>query len=107
MNTKQELPATQSPQELLENLRALVTEAEKILGDAGPHHSETQLEALRERYEAAQERLARYYQTAKERVVAGAKATDHAIRTHPYQSIAVAVGVGLLAGWFIGRRQTK
>lgn len=107
MNTKHEIPVTQSPQELLENLRALVVEAEKILGENAPRHSETQLEALRERYEAAQERLAQFYKGAKDRVVAGAKYTDTAIRTHPYQSLAIAVGVGLLAGWFIGRRQTK
>lgn len=102
MNTKFEA-ATQTPQELLKHLRALVTEAEKILADS-PEHSETRLEALRERYEAAQERLADYYASAKKKVVAGAKYTDEAIRTHPYQSLAIAVGVGVLAGLLIGRR---
>jgi ElaB/YqjD/DUF883 family membrane-anchored ribosome-binding protein len=102
MNTKFEA-ATQTPQELLKNLRALVTEAEKILADS-PEHSETRLEALRERYEAAQERLADYYATAKKKIVAGAKHTDEAIRAHPYQSLAIAAGVGMLAGLLLGRR---
>lgn len=106
MNPKFEA-ATQTPQELLKNLRALVTEAEKILADSGHEHSETRLEALRERYEAAQERLADYYSNAKKKVVAGAKYTDEAIRTHPYQSLAIALGVGVLAGVLIGRRTAK
>lgn len=106
MNTKTEA-ATQTPQELLKNLRALVTEAEKILADSNAGHSETRLEALRERYEAAQERLADYYSTAKRKVVAGAKYTDEAIRTHPYQSLAIAAAVGVLAGVLIGRRTSK
>jgi ElaB/YqjD/DUF883 family membrane-anchored ribosome-binding protein len=106
MNPKNTV-ATQTPQELLEHLQALVTEAEKILATSQPEHSETRLEALRERYEAAQERLADFYQNAKKKVVVGAKRTDEAIRTHPYQSIAIAAGVALLAGFLWGRRTTK
>lgn len=34
----------------------------------------------------------------QDKAVAGAKATDKVIRDHPYQSIGVAFGVGLLIG---------
>ena len=34
----------------------------------------------------------------------GAKATDRAIREHPYPSIAIAFGVGLLVGFLARRR---
>ena len=35
---------------------------------------------------------------------AGAKYTDETIRENPYQSMAVAAGLGLLVGVLIGRR---
>jgi ElaB/YqjD/DUF883 family membrane-anchored ribosome-binding protein len=34
----------------------------------------------------------------KERAVIGAKSTDRALREHPYQTIGIIFGVGLLAG---------
>lgn len=40
----------------------------------------------------------------EEKAVAGAKATDKLIRDHPYGSIGVALGVGILIGVLAGRR---
>ena len=34
----------------------------------------------------------------------GAKAADRIVREHPYASIALGFGAGLLAGWLLGRR---
>jgi ElaB/YqjD/DUF883 family membrane-anchored ribosome-binding protein len=96
----------QTPDEVLNELRSLVAEAEKILGQ-GPSegtNTEMTLAALRERLEAAQERVAQAYARAKRKVVDGAKYADETIRENPYQSIAVAMGVGLLAGVLLGRR---
>lgn len=96
--------STQTPEEILSELKALVVEAEKILGnDAACRCSEGTVAALKERFEAAQERLGELYEGAKQKVVRGAKRTDEAIRANPYQSLAVALGVGLLAGALIGR----
>lgn len=39
----------------------------------------------------------------QERTVEGARATDHAVRTHPYQSIGVVFGLGLLIGVLLRR----
>ncbi|MBL9200173.1 MAG: DUF883 family protein, partial [Opitutaceae bacterium] len=33
-----------------------------------------------------------------------AKCTDSAIREHPYQALAIALGAGLLVGVLLGRR---
>lgn len=96
---------TQTSEDVLNELRSLVSEAEKILGQ--PTHenrAESTIAALQERLEAAQERLAHAYQTTSRRVVAGARYADHTIRDHPYQSIAIALGVGVLAGLLISRR---
>jgi len=40
----------------------------------------------------------------RDKAVAGAKATDTAIHEHPYQAIAIGVGVGALLGFMLARR---
>ena len=94
----------QSPKDMLDELHTLVADAEKLVGDSLSEQSEEAVSALRSRYEAAQERLAEVYDTTKRKVVAGAKYTDEAIRENPYQSVAVAMGIGLLVGVLLGRR---
>lgn len=94
----------QSPKELLNDLQALVAEAEKMMGESVSEHTTDAVVALRERFDAAQERLSDLYEGAKTKAVAGAKYTDAAIRANPYQSLAIAAGVGLLAGVLLGRR---
>ena len=64
------------------------------------------LEAARENLARAQERVSELYDGAREKVVAGAKATDKTIRKHPYESAAIALGVGVLIGFFVGRRRS-
>jgi ElaB/YqjD/DUF883 family membrane-anchored ribosome-binding protein len=97
----------QTPDTFISDLRALVTEAQKLLdaSDAaqGENNGETG-SALRQRFEAAQERFTDLYATAKKKVVAGGKYADETIRANPYQSVAVAAGVGLLVGILVGRR---
>ncbi|MCI0745746.1 MAG: hypothetical protein L0Y58_10105 [Verrucomicrobia subdivision 3 bacterium] len=39
----------------------------------------------------------------QEKTVAGARATDRAIRQHPYESIGIAFGLGVLIGVLINR----
>jgi ElaB/YqjD/DUF883 family membrane-anchored ribosome-binding protein len=94
----------QTPKDLLNDLHTLVAEAEKMMGDSISEHTEDAVSALRARYDAAQERFSDLYAGARKRVVAGAKYTDETIRANPYQSIAIAAGVGLLVGVLLGRR---
>ena len=96
--------AAQTPKELLNELQTLVIEAEKMMEDSLSEHTEDAVNALRTRFAAAQERLGDLYDGAKKRVVAGAKCTDETIRANPYQSLAIAAGVGLLVGVLLGRR---
>jgi ElaB/YqjD/DUF883 family membrane-anchored ribosome-binding protein len=95
---------THTPKELLGELQALVAEAETMIGDSVTEHSAEALGNLRARFGAAQERFADLYDGARKKVVAGAKYTDETIRANPYQSIAIAAGVGLLVGVLLGRR---
>lgn len=94
----------QTPKELLNDLRTLVSEAEKMMGDSISEHTGDAVNALRVRYEAAQERMGELYTGARTKVIAGAKCTDEAIRENPYQSMAIAAGVGILVGVLLGRR---
>ena len=93
----------QTPKELLNDLRTLVAEAEKMMGDALSEHTADAVGALRTRFDAAQERFADAYAGARRKVIAGAKYTDEAVRANPYQSLAIALGAGLLIGVLIGR----
>ena len=103
MKTKAESNA-QTPQDLLDDLRTLVADAEKMMGESLSEHTGDAVAALRERFDAAQERLGTLYAGARKKVIAGAQCTDEAIRANPYQAIAIAAGVGLLAGILLGRR---
>jgi ElaB/YqjD/DUF883 family membrane-anchored ribosome-binding protein len=62
----------------------------------------------------ARKRLAAALESAKEiagnvrdRAVAGAKVADQTVRENPYQAIAVGVGVGVVVGYFLGRRCSR
>jgi len=104
---KNNQPSAQSPQDLIHDLQVLVTEAEKMIGGSATEEAATALDALRVRYTAAQERLGELYEGTKVHVVAGARRTDAAIRANPYQSLAIAAGVGLLVGVLLGRRSNQ
>jgi ElaB/YqjD/DUF883 family membrane-anchored ribosome-binding protein len=97
------LSEAQTPEALLNDLRALVIEAEKMLGSAPDADGAEAVTTMRARLEAAQERFGELYASAKKNVAAGAKYTDEAIRANPYQSLAIALGAGLLIGVLVGR----
>lgn len=89
--------------DLVTELKTLVSEAETMMGGELTEHSSDALEGLRQRFSAVQERLATTCESAKKKVIAGARYTDEAIRANPYQSLAIAAGVGLLVGVLLGR----
>jgi ElaB/YqjD/DUF883 family membrane-anchored ribosome-binding protein len=93
----------QTPRELLNELQTLVTEAEAMIAGAVTEHSADAFDSLRSRFSAAQERFTDTYNGARKKVIAGAKYTDETIRANPYQSLAIAAGVGLLIGILAGR----
>jgi ElaB/YqjD/DUF883 family membrane-anchored ribosome-binding protein len=101
-NRKASEPAT--PADLLNDLRSLVVDAEKMLESSVSEHTTEAMTALGERYDAMQERLGDLYDNARQKAAAGAKYADEVIRENPYQTIAIAAGVALLVGVILGRR---
>ena len=96
-----------SPQDLINDLHTLVAEAEKLMGDSLAEPTADAINSLHTRYDAAQVRLGEMYNGARTRVIAGAKSADVVVRANPYQSIAIAAGVGLLVGVLLGRRSNQ
>lgn len=95
---------THTPKELFNEMQALVAEAQSMMAESVSEHTADAVDALRARFEQAQERFADAYAATRKQVIAGAKYTDATIRENPYQAIAIAAGAGLLLGILLGRR---
>ena len=58
---------------------------------------------LRDKLDSAIERAKAVCERLQEQTVAAAKASDKAVREHPYQAVGIAFGVGLLIGVLVAR----
>jgi ElaB/YqjD/DUF883 family membrane-anchored ribosome-binding protein len=88
---------------LTSDVKTVMTEADELMrataGQAGERVSE-----IRSRLSSAMETAKANMRKAQDKAVAAAKATDHTIREHPYESIGLALGVGFLVGFLVGRK---
>ena len=66
-------------------------------------HGDNEKRDLRAKLEAATEKAKEVCKRLQDESVAAAKATDKAVREHPYQAIGVAFGVGVLIGVLVSR----
>jgi ElaB/YqjD/DUF883 family membrane-anchored ribosome-binding protein len=85
------------------DLKTLARDAEDLLKATAGDASEKARDA-RERLGAALERAKATCADLQEQTVAVAKRADTAIRHHPYESIGVAFGLGLLVGVLVARK---
>ena len=92
-----------SAEKLLADLRSLAHEADELL-KASVEQTEDKLGDVRSRLAAAVESAKASCHRLEEKAIAGAKAADRAIHEHPYESLGVAFGAGILIGVLIGRR---
>ncbi len=90
---------------LISNITQLMDEAEDMLRDSTSQHAEYELQLLRTRCHNLQARLTAFCTTAGRAIADGARRTDQIVREHPYESLAIALGAGLVAGVVIGRRR--
>ena len=84
----------------------LVEDAQALLS-ATAHVAEDKVVEARKRLAACLEKGKETWKTVQQKTVAGVKATDQAIREHPYQSVGVALGIGALIGYLFGRRSGR
>ena len=98
------MTSMEANQRLTGDLKAAVTDAEELMkatgGEAGSKAHE-----IRARLAAAVESAKAACQRLEEKTVAAAKATDRVIRDHPYESLGVAFGLGLLIGVLVSRNR--
>ncbi len=87
---------------LMSDLKAVARDAEELLKATAGQAGE-KLSAVRSRLTTALESAKGTCDNLQEKTAA-AKATDQCIRNHPYETIGVAFGLGLLAGVLISRR---
>ena len=85
--------------QLAEDAHALMTATADVAGE--------KVGEARKRLAAALESAKEIAGNVRDKAVAGAKATDQAVHEHPYQAIAIGVGVGALLGYLIARRCTR
>ena len=84
---------------LADDARALMAATADVAGE--------KVGDARKRLAAALESGKEIYGRVKAKAVEGAKAADEAVHEHPYQAIAIGVGVGALIGYLIARRCTR
>ena len=92
-----------STERLVSDLKTVAHDADDLLKASAGEVTEKAREA-RERLSAALERAKDACGCLQEKAVAGAKATDKVIRDHPYQSIGIAFGIGVLIGVLVTRK---
>ena len=92
-------PQQVTKDKLVADLGAVVKDAEALLKDAGEKLPEKTREQLRNAVDQIKEK----YEAVQKRALEGAKSTEKLVREHPYESLGVAVGVGLVIGLLINK----
>ena len=93
----------ETPEEVAEHISRLMDEAEAMLVGPVSDRVADKFSDLRARLEQLQTKAIDAYGDARKKVVAGARVTDETIRRHPYESLAIALGIGVLLGALIRR----
>ena len=85
--------------QLAEDARALMAATADVAGE--------KVGEARKRLAAALESAKHIAANVRDKAVAGAKVADQAVHEHPYQAIAIGVGVGVLVGYLLSRRCSR
>lgn len=94
--------ATNQGESTVEELKDLLREAERVLADAGDAAAE-EVTVLRDRLRAALADGRTTIEQIRETARRQAESVDARVRSHPYESIGIAAGVGALLGFVLSR----
>jgi ElaB/YqjD/DUF883 family membrane-anchored ribosome-binding protein len=90
---------------LADDLSSAMKDAEHLMKATRGENGD-QAREMRSRIASALDSAKITYQRLQEKTVAAAKATDRVIRDHPYESLGVAFGLGLLVGVLVTRKSS-
>lgn len=90
-------------QRLVEDLKQIAHDAEELLKATADAAGE-RVSELRERLKGVADKARETCQRLEERARSQAETADKVIKSHPYESIGIAFGLGVLLGVLIGRR---
>ena len=97
------MTTTEANERLAADIKLLARDAEELLrataGEAGE-----KIKEVRQRLSQALESARATCEDIQDQTMETAKAADETIRDHPYESIGIAFGVGILLGLLVGRR---
>jgi len=96
-------PSEINTDRLVSDLKSVTKDAEELLKTVSGEEGNGSHD-LRMRLSTAIDSARETYRRLEEKAVAGAKATDKVIREHPYESLGVAFGLGLLVGVLVTRK---
>ena len=102
-NTEFDESIEASREKVVADFKTLMHDAEELVKVTADDLGEKAKDA-RERLKVAISKAKESCSGWEDKAAAGAKATDKVIREHPYESLGVAFGVGLLLGVLINRR---
>ena len=92
---------------LEKDLKLVISETEELLKATAGQAGE-KVQAVRARVEetlaSAKAQMGDFERLAFEGAKAAAKATDRYVHDNPWPAIGVAAGIGLIAGWILGRK---
>lgn len=94
------MTTTQEAERLLNDLRTVVRDTESLLKTGGHELNEKARESLQESLEAAKKSCHQAERALRE----AADRANVLVKEHPYESIGIALGVGVILGILLGRR---
>lgn len=105
--TISDTPAGLARRRMLDDLRTLATDAEALVRATADDASD-KARVARDRLAATIERAKSTYEQVQAKglssVKAAARGADETVREHPYESVGLAFGAGLLIGVLLGRQ---
>lgn len=94
------------PQTISDDMGQLADDAQALMAATADVPGQKVSEA-RKRLAAALDRGREIAGKVREKTAEGARATNEAVHEHPYQAIAIGVGVGAIIGYLIARRCSR